>query len=210
MSTGRHLFSAAVLTAGITALALVPQFEGVGPTAVIGGETYAIAYADPAHGWAVPTICHGRTRGVFRGQRATLDECQEWLREDLTVEGRVLAQVVRQPITQRQYDAMLSWAYNVGAGNVRASVLVRKVNAGDCRGAAREFNESPQIGPDGKPRIYRGRTLRHPENRAVLLKSGNPIMKWTTAGGEPMLGLIVRRGTERSHFESDCDTWGRE
>ncbi len=34
------------------------------------------AYPDPAHGWGVPTICVGSTRGVQRGMRAYPEDCQ--------------------------------------------------------------------------------------------------------------------------------------
>ncbi len=43
------------------------------------------------------------------------------------------------PVTQQQFDAMVSLAFNVGAHAFSKSTLVRKLNAGDVRGAADEF-----------------------------------------------------------------------
>lgn len=207
----RLLYSAAALSAGALAFSLAPIFEGTGPTVVVEGETHAVAYADPAHGWSVPTICHGHTRGVFRGQTATLGQCQEWLVEDISHDCSVLSEVVTTPITQRQYDALCMWAINVGRGGVRSSKLVRYVNSGDCLAAAREFNASPQIDrATGKPRIWRGPAIVDRQTKEVLLATGAPIMKWTTASLKPLPGLIKRRAEERRHFEADCPLWSAQ
>lgn len=94
------------------------------------------AYLDSVQ---VPTICVGSTRKVFLGQRATLQECEERLREDTSRAGKAIGRHVQVRLTQGQYDALLSLVFNIGEGNFARSTLLRKLNAGDCRGAGAEF-----------------------------------------------------------------------
>ena len=54
--------------------------------------------------------------------------------------ARQVDAMVRVPLTQGQYDALTDFAYNAGAGALRDSTLLRKLNAGDYSGAAAEFD----------------------------------------------------------------------
>jgi hypothetical protein len=45
------------------------------------------------------------------------------------------------PLTQNEYDALVSFTYNAGGGNLAKSTLLRKLNAGDYDGAAAEFDK---------------------------------------------------------------------
>jgi lysozyme len=47
--------------------------------------------------------------------------------------------VVRVPLTENQYSAVVSLVYNIGGTNFRTSTLLRKLNKGDYDGAANEF-----------------------------------------------------------------------
>ncbi len=197
---------AMAITAGL--LASAAKFEGSGPTTTTpAGEVVHHAYPDPAHGWKVPTICQGRTRGVVQGMTATAGQCQVWLKAEYESTVRpALARQVRVPVTQAQAEALALLVDNLGETQFAASHLLRRLNAGDCQGAAREWNASPQI-QGGKPRIWRGRPLVDRQTGAVLLATGAPVMKWTTANGVPLPGLIKRRAEERSRFEADCQYW---
>ena len=95
------------------------------------------AYLDAVQ---VPTICYGSTRGVYLGQRATLAQCEHLLMQDATYAGIGVAKHVRVKLTQEQYDALVSFVFNLGETQFRKSTLLRKLNAGDCYGAAREFD----------------------------------------------------------------------
>lgn len=113
-----------------TGLALIRQFEGFS----------AKAYPDPAHGWKVPTIGYGTTAGVKMGDTITKDRAEELLREDVRrFEAQVL-RLVKVPLTQGQHDALVSFVYNLGAGNLSNSTLLRLLNAGDYAGAAAQFD----------------------------------------------------------------------
>jgi GH24 family phage-related lysozyme (muramidase) len=47
--------------------------------------------------------------------------------------------LVKVPLEPWQYDALVSFAYNCGEGNLGKSTLLKKVNANDFAGAAKEF-----------------------------------------------------------------------
>lgn len=120
----------------VAASALAISAAGLGFIAQQEG-TELSAYLDPV---GIPTICNGRTAGVRIGQRATFAQCRQYLLEDSGIAGSAIAKNVKPAITQGQYDALASFTYNVGAANLSRSTLLSKLNAGDCYGAAREFD----------------------------------------------------------------------
>jgi lysozyme len=98
------------------------------------------AYPDPGYGWKVPTICFGHTRGVKRGDMATPDQCLEFLRQDYEqLVAPALTRYVTVDVTVGQATALGSFVFNVGAPNFATSTLLKKLNAGDCYGAAAQF-----------------------------------------------------------------------
>lgn len=209
IARNKTLVFAAALAASLAGISQIEIDEGFGPTSrTEEGDVVAEAYADPAHGWNVPTICNGRTKGVFQGQTATLEQCREWLVEDVSDSGRAIKRCTPVEMTQGQYDALTRLVHNIGQGAYCSSAIAREINAGNCTAAAKEFNAMPQIDRKTKrPRIWTGKSIKDRRTGAVLLATGAPIMKWTTANHLPLPGLILRRASERAEFEMDCDVW---
>lgn len=70
------------------------------------------AYKDPA---GVPTIGYGHTSGVQMGQKITLEQAEEYLREDIErFENHVMRYNGTYRWNQNQFDALVSFAYNIG------------------------------------------------------------------------------------------------
>src|SRR5690606_38970700 len=87
----------------------------------------------------VLTIGYGHTKNVYVGQ--VIDETQAvaYLISDLTDAEFAVRSKVKVPLTQNQFDALVSFVYNVGSGNFGSSTLLRKLNQSDYKGAADEF-----------------------------------------------------------------------
>lgn len=71
--------------------------------------------------------------------RITEEEGAALLAKDLGPREAAVRANVHVPLTQNQFDALVSFVYNVGAGNFRSSTLLKLLNAGDYDGAAAEF-----------------------------------------------------------------------
>jgi lysozyme len=112
-----------------------------------------VAYSDAI---GVSTICVGHTKGVTLGMKATHDECTEYLKEDLSIAGKAVGRLVKVPVTQGQYDSLVSFTFNCGEGNLAKSTLLAKLNKGDFCGAGHEFKRWDKA--DGK--VLRGLTRR--------------------------------------------------
>lgn len=96
------------------------------------------AYVCPAGIW---TIGIGHTKDVTEHDEITYEQARELLRQDVEEVKRGLAPFVNVPVTEGQFIALLSLAFNVGAGYVvhNCPRLMRALNAGDCEACANEF-----------------------------------------------------------------------
>ena len=108
-------------------LALIMKFEGLRMD----------AYLCPS---GVLTIGYGHTGSdVKRGQRIDADRARELLIDDVRRFEASVNDLVKVDITQGMFDALVSFCYNLGAGSLKGSTLLKKLNAGDTAGAAEEF-----------------------------------------------------------------------
>lgn len=79
----------------------------------------------------VPTIGWGSTRGVKMGMTITEAQAEELLRKDVQVaENDVNSHNIA--LNQNQFDALVSFTFNLGGGNLRKSTLLRKIKANPC------------------------------------------------------------------------------
>ena len=124
------------------------------------------AYDDGVGVW---TIGVGHTKGVHRGDVITMDEVDKFLRDDLEDAERTVNSRVTAPLAQGQFDALVSFVFNVGSGAFMASTLLKKLNARDYDGAADEFLRWNKAGG----RVLAGLAKRRISERMMFL-TGSP------------------------------------
>ncbi len=95
------------------------------------------AYLCPAKVW---TIGYGHTSGVRPDDKISVMQAERFLKGDLVRVEQDIQKIVRVPLTQGQFDALVSFAFNCGTRALSTSTLLRKLNQKDYSGAAQEFS----------------------------------------------------------------------
>ena len=96
---------------------LIKEFEGF--------RTHA--YQDAVGVW---TIGYGHTKGVQPTDIITPEAGDEMLVEELTEYETHVENAVKVPLKQHQFDALVSWTYNLGPTNLNSSTMLRVLNDG--------------------------------------------------------------------------------
>ena len=94
------------------------------------------AYRDSG---GVLTIGWGTTLGVTPGLTITQAQADEWFARDLEWFATGVQRLVKVPVTDNQFGALVSLAYNIGLGAFAKSTLLRWLNAGNYGHARDEF-----------------------------------------------------------------------
>jgi GH24 family phage-related lysozyme (muramidase) len=138
-------------------ISLIKQFEGMRLT----------AYQDSVGVW---TIGYGWTQPVDgkpirSGMTIKEETAERLLRTGLVGYENDVSKLVKVKLTQGQFDALVSFAYNLGVRALSTSTLLQKLNAGDYAGAPDEFPRWNKAG--GK--VLPGLTRRREAERALFL-----------------------------------------
>jgi len=95
------------------------------------------AYKCPAGIW---TIGYGRTGDDVReGLVITEAVADEWLRQDLEDAARGVDRLVKVTLTENERAALIDFVFNLGAGRLAASTLLKLLNSRDYEAASLEF-----------------------------------------------------------------------
>lgn len=113
-----------------------------------------VAYVDPV---GVVTVCAGHTKTAKLGQVKSDAECAALLQLDVKDAERAVKRLVETPLTQKQFDALVSFVFNVGETNFAKSTLLKKLNANDCWGAGAEFSRWTLAGGKELPGLVKRR-----------------------------------------------------
>ena len=117
---------------------LIKHFEGC----LKKHEDHYKAYKCPANVWTIGWgSTHHGGHDIGSTTRWTLEECDRAFLRDMASFERDVHKLVKVPLEQYQFDALVSFTYNVGASNLGKSTLLKKINAHDFTGAAHEFKK---------------------------------------------------------------------
>ena len=97
--------------------ALIKKFEGC----------ELEAYQCSANVW---TIGYGHTKDVEEGDTISKEEAEEMLVEELHEYENYVNKYVNVALSQNQFDALVSWVYNLGPANLKASTMLKVLNDG--------------------------------------------------------------------------------
>lgn len=98
-------------------IAVIKEFEGL----------RLRPYQCPGSLW---TIGYGHTRTVFPQMQITQEEAEALLQEDLQVAERAVSKLVKVPLNDCQFAALVCFTFNVGIGNFENSTLLKLLNRG--------------------------------------------------------------------------------
>lgn len=135
--------------------------SAAGFVGIVQWEGYSSTTYVPVPG-DVPTIGFGTTAGVKPGDTITPQAALGRALADVSRFEGALRECVKVPLTQGEYDAFVSLAYNIGPGAFCGSTLVRLLNAGDYAGACAQISRWNKQGG----RVLAGLTKRREAERA--------------------------------------------
>ena len=138
-------------------IALIKEFEGCKLTASqdsVGVWTIGYGWTQPVDG-----------KPIRAGMTIKQETAERLLKTGMVSYESDVSRLVKVGLTQGQFDALVSFTYNLGARSLSTSTLLRKLNAGDYAGAADEFLRWNKAG--GK--VLNGLTRRREAERALFL-----------------------------------------
>jgi len=109
-------------------VSLLKQFEGFRSTTYVcpGGKA-TVGYG------------HAIKEGENFSDGITEEEGEELLKKDLFFAERAVSRLVRVPLTNGQFDSLVSFTYNLGPAALQRSALRMKLNRGESQDASKEF-----------------------------------------------------------------------
>ncbi|MEM6550111.1 MAG: lysozyme [Pseudomonadota bacterium] len=138
------------------------------------------AYLCPAGVW---TIGYGHTRTVKPGTVINEQRADELLREDLRSAEQAVQRAVQVSLSSHQFDALVSWTFNLGAGALERSTLLRKLNAGDYEAVPAEMLRWVKARVNGK--LQRVQGLVNRRNAEIGLWARGSFVESTSAPVSP-------------------------
>jgi len=125
------------------------------------------AYKCAAGVW---TIGYGHTKDVQEGDKWTEEKSEFMLWRELEDEyEHYVNSLVTVPLNQCQFDALVSWVYNLGPNNLKSSTLLKTLNLGNYNGVPEQIMRWNKATVDGERKVLAGLTRRR-EAEALMFE----------------------------------------
>jgi len=170
-------------TVSKTGIDLIKRFEGLRLS----------AYRDAV---GVPTIGYGHTRTAKLGRKISEAEAESLLREDLDRFEKAVNAMVQVELGQHEFDALVSFAFNVGADALRKSTLLKLLHGGQRQAAADQLLRWDHAGG----RQLAGLTDRRHAERDLFLRPVAPAQPGDSAQPWDPDGIEIDLPTLRDPF----------
>ena len=138
------------------------------------------AYQDSVDVW---TIGYGHTEGVYEGMEISQHQADIMLGSDLVKYANYINEYVTVSLNPNQFDALTSWVYNLGPGNLKSSTMLKVLNEGSYNDVPFQIKRWNKAG--GK--VLKG-LVRRREAEAELFATGDD---WIGTPFEGATGGIV-------------------
>ncbi len=148
-----------------TGLDLIKHFEGYSP----------VVYKDSG-GHKTIGYGHKLQRGERFDKPLTKAQAEALLRKDVATAERAVGRLIRARLSQPQFDALVSFTFNLGSGNLARSTLRRKLNKGDYAAVPKELRKWVKSKGKTLPGLVRRRNAE-----GALFMSGT-VPSTTSAG----------------------------
>jgi len=169
------------LKLGAAGLALIKEFEGYHKKLPNGD---CEAYLDKVPAKPIWTIGYGCTEGVYKGMRLTEAQASKLFQGELVKHEAFVKEIVTVSLDQNEFDALVSFSYNLGPGNLR-KLVENRLNKGNRTATANAIPLYNQA--KGKSAKVNGLARRRQAEKALFLK-------WTPKDvAETKTGTLVTR-----------------
>lgn len=149
------------------------------------------------------TIGYGHYGADVRfGQEITKARADELFKQDVSRFEKAVNRLVKVDLNQNQFNALVSFAYNVGEGALASSTLLEKLNRGDYKGASAEFPRWNKSG--GK--VLAGLTKRREKERKLFDTKTTSSTKTKSASNSGSSTYTVKSGDTLSEIAQANDT----
>jgi lysozyme len=194
------------------AVELIKSFEGIpdGDPRTVNIDPYLDPVGIWTIGWghAIPAPGGGWLRGASNAALArslypggiTKAQAELLLRGDLVDTGRDVERLVTVDLDDEQFGALVSFTFNLGAGSLGQSTLLKKLNAGDFAAAADQFLAWNKGRVNGQLVVLPGLARRRTAERALFLGED-----WRAAGAvrgaarpAPARPVVARKAAKRA------------
>ena len=137
-------------------IALIKKFEGC----------KLESYLCKASVW---TIGYGSTKGISEGMTISQERADMLLLEDLEGFEDSVNNLVTVDLEQNQFDAIIAWTFNLGASNLSASTLLKKINNKEWDAVPEQIKRWNKATVNGEKQVLEG-LVRRREAEALLFE----------------------------------------